>query len=497
MEKTDVALPEILMSAGKDSRTAKAISRMVQQGRARKLAPKVYTTNLGDAPESIIARHLFEIAGTLYPDAVVSHRSALEGGPTKDGSLFLSYKHNRNVTLPGHTLRLTQGPGPLPGDRPFIAGLHIASEPRAFLENLASARARSGHRKTLSREQIESRLDRICRINGEEMLNRLRDNARQLTGDGRWKTEFERLDKLIGAILGTRETRGLKTQAARARALGLAYDPDRLRLFQALFRSLLEHNFKHRPESRSRGSEWDTNRAFFEAYFSNYIEGTRFEVEEARKIVLEGRIPENRPADSHDVIGTFRIISSPAESVRMPQSYEDFLELLRQRHASLLAARPEDNPGRFKDKVNRAGQTVFVLPELVRGTLQKAFELYQGLTEPFARAAFMMFIVSEVHPFLDGNGRIARIMMNAELSAGDEVRIIIPTVYREDYLGALRLLSRENETDAYARMLGRAHAFTAWLDFDSYAGVLAQLEQSQAFHEPSESRLRFPNGSTF
>ena len=179
---------------------------------------------------------------------------------------------------------------------------------------------------------------------------------------------------------------------------------------------------------------------------------------------------------------------------RTPQSHEDFLALLRQRHASLLAARPEHNPGRLKDKVNRAGQTVFVLPELVRGTLQKAFELYQGLTAAFARAAFMMFIVSEVHPFLDGNGRIARIMMNAELSAANEVRIIIPTVYREDYLGALRLLSREGETDAYVRMLERAHAFSAWLDFDSYAGALAQLEQSHAFHESSESQLNFPNG---
>ncbi|MGA7965286.1 MAG: Fic family protein [Gammaproteobacteria bacterium] len=486
-----------MLSAGKDVRTAKAISRMVQQGQARKLAAKIYTTNLTDAPESIIHRHLFEIAGTLYPDAVVSHRSALEGGPTKDGSLFLSYKHSRNVTLPGHILRLTQGPEPLPGDRPFIAGLYIASDSRAFLENLASSRARSGPRKTLSREQIESRLDRICRIHGEDALNELRDNARRLTDDGRWQTEFERLDTLVGAILGTHETRGLKTEAARARALGLAYDPYRLKLFNALFRTLLERDFRHRPEHRPRRHEWDTNRAFFEAYFSNFIEGTRFEVEEARKIVLEGDIPINRPADSHDVLGTFRIVSDPADVARSPQNYEDFLALLRQRHAALLAARPQHDPGQFKDSVNRAGQTIFVLPELVRGTLQKAFDLYQGLTEAFARAAFLMFIVSEVHPFIDGNGRIARIMMNAELSASDEVRIIIPTVYREDYLGALRLLSREGETDAYVRMLERAHAFTAWLDFDSYAGALTQLEQSRAFHESSESQLIFSREPRF
>jgi fido (protein-threonine AMPylation protein) len=35
----------------------------------------------------------------------------------------------------------------------------------------------------------------------------------------------------------------------------------------------------------------------------------------------------------------------------------------------------------------------------------------------------MMFLISEVHPFADGNGRIARIMMNAELVAAGEERI--------------------------------------------------------------------------
>ena len=43
-------------------------------------------------------------------------------------------------------------------------------------------------------------------------------------------------------------------------------------------------------------------------------------------------------------------------------------------------------------------------------------------------------IASEVHPFEDGNGRIARVMMNAELVNRDKCKIIIPAVYREEYL---------------------------------------------------------------
>jgi Fic family protein len=79
--------------------------------------------------------------------------------------------------------------------------------------------------------------------------------------------------------------------------------------------------------------------------------------------------------------------------------------------------------------------------------------LSSPLADPFRKAAFMMFMISEVHPFLDGNGRIARIMMNAELVAAGRSKMIIPTVYRDDYLVASRRLSRGNDPVPYIRML--------------------------------------------
>ena len=94
--------------------------------------------------------------------------------------------------------------------------------------------------------------------------------------------------------------------------------------------------------------------------------------------------------------------------------------------------------------------------ELVTGTLKRGFDWYQLIRHPFAKATYMMFLISEVHPFLDGNGRIARIMMNAELSARNFSKIIIPTVYREDYIGALKKLTRQRDPDAYIRMMLRA-----------------------------------------
>ena len=72
---------------------------------------------------------------------------------------------------------------------------------------------------------------------------------------------------------------------------------------------------------------------------------------------------------------------------------------------------------------------------------------------PFARAVFMMFLVSEVHPFVDGNGRIARIMMSAELAAAGEERIIVPTAYRSNYLTALKPPSQSGQPTPIVRTL--------------------------------------------
>lgn len=47
-------------------------------------------------------------------------------------------------------------------------------------------------------------------------------------------------------------------------------------------------------------------------------------------------------------------------------------------------------------------------PGLVRGTLMRGWEIARALRTPFQRAAMVMFVLTEVHPFADGNGRIAR-----------------------------------------------------------------------------------------
>lgn len=101
-----------------------------------------------------------------------------------------------------------------------------------------------------------------------------------------------------------------------------------------------------------------------------------------------------------------------------------------------------------------------------------------------------MFLVSEVHPFLDGNGRIARVMMNAELSAKGLAKIIIPTVYRDDYMGALRKLTRHRVADAYVKVLLRAYEFSSNLYGESIDEMEKHLTECDTFMEPKKRKLR-------
>jgi Fic family protein len=105
----------------------------------------------------------------------------------------------------------------------------------------------------------------------------------------------------------------------------------------------------------------------------------------------------------------------------------------------------------------------------------------------------MMFVVSEIHPFLDGNGRIARVMMNAELVKGGQSKIIIPTVYRDDYLGALRKLTRQGNPEVYIRMLSRTHEFSDTIASESLDEMQLLLERSNAFIEHTEGNLQIIN----
>jgi Fic/DOC family protein len=480
-------LPEVFLS---DASISRKVGRAVKAGGVKKLGPRLYTPNVDEPLENVARRNWQRIAAGYFPGAVVVDRSAFEAMPCEDGSLFLDVGRERTrreaVKLPGLTLRPRSGPGPVEGDMPFMDGLYFSGPARKFIDNMRSSRPRNGDpSRTLSRAELETELARLVSFRGKEGLGELRDEARRVAVPLGAEDEMKALEDLIGAVLGTREAT-LASAVARAHGRGEGFDPRRTELFEVLQSYLLEKTpLARRPQQPDEGKALP----FIEAYFSNYIEGTEFKLGEAEDIVFKKIVPPMRTEDAHDVLGTYELVANAKKRAKVPRDAPDLIDMLRSHHAVMLGRRPYVGPGQFKQMANQAGNTTFVHPDLVVGTLIEGYRFYEGLPPGLARAIFMMFLVAEVHPFTDGNGRVARVLMNAELTAAGLQRIVIPLPYRNNYLQGLRALSNGSRPEALVRVLDYAQEYAAEITWSDLRVAEAALSTTNAFVPQEEAEM--------
>lgn len=479
---------EIVFSSS-DTTISKVINKAEKNGKIKKIAPRIYTTNLRDSIEHIIKRNFFEILKWRFPNAVISHRSAFELKPTETGNFFITGSYTRKIKdLKGITVNVIEGQGALESDV-NLGGIYISSEWRWVLENMQLSKKKGGESKTFPINFIEDKLEKIIIREGESGINRFRDKAREIAGQLNMAIEFERLNAIISALLTTHDSKVLASNSAKARAVGEPFDAKRVELFQILYDKLKNYYF---PERTDKNTTEDSFRlfSFFEAYFSNYIEGTKFTVEDAKKIIDTGVAIPKRIKDSHDILGTFNIVSNSHEMGITPSSESELIDILKRRHYAMMSERTEDvNAGEFKTQNNRAGNTEFVDYTLVEGTLKQGFKFYAALMDPMAKAIFLMFMVSEVHPFTDGNGRISRIMGNAELFKSGLSRIIVPTVFREDYIGSLKRFTNKKDPDAFIRVMDKLQHFSNNIFGENFEELNNYIIETNAYKEPTEGKL--------
>lgn len=468
----------LLLYAELSPAEVRSAQRRVRSGALKRIAPGVVTSLPEEAWPALISRERIRVLAALYPKAVIGPRSAFHGGTPIDGVMVLTYSYTKRVELPGMTVQLVAGHGPAQGDAPMMGKeLYFPSTPRVLLENLAVSRGKV--KKSVGKAEVEQRLIDTCDARGEEALNALRDHARVLAPVLGLERELDILDGLIGAILGTRKA-AMSTPAGKAMVAHIPYDAHRLALFETLAAVLRTAPLKQ-PAAVTTSEQSRLNFAFLESYFSNFIEGTEFDVSDARGFVLDGKPITERPKDSHDVMGVFRQAINPGWANQTLSSGEPVLNQLRQRHADQMQARPEVNPGEFKTLANRAGNTAFVEPRFVRGTLVEGSKLLPSVPPGIARALMAMFLVSEVHPFTDGNGRLARLVMNAELSVVNSCRIIVPTLFREEYLDCLRVLTRAGDPKPFLDAMQWIHEWTAAFDYEVLDKAIADMQSCNAF----------------
>jgi hypothetical protein len=471
----------LLLYAELSPADVRTVQRRLRAGELAKLASGVVTSRPPEEWPGLVARERIRILAALFPGAVLGYRSAFEGGrPSAEGVVYLSYTYLRKVQLPGLEVRLVPGPGQSQGDLPMMGrDFYFPSNARLLLENLTVSRGKV--HKSVGPAKVEERLIAVCEARGEEALVALREEARALASTLKLDREFMVLDGLIGGVLCTRKA-PMSTNAGKAMVAAIPYDANRLELFEKLAAELRATPLKQ-PKTVVKTERARIHFAFLEAYFSNFIEGTEFDVWEAKGFVLDGKPITERPKDSHDIIGVFRQALNPGWANQTLTPGEAVLSQLRARHSDQMKERPEVGPGEFKTLANRAGNTEFVAPRLVRGTLVEGSKLVSTVPPGTARALLAMFLVSEVHPFADGNGRLARLAMNAELSVVNSCRIIVPTLFREEYLDCLRVLTRSGTPKPFLDAMQKVHEWTADFDYEDLDAVIALMEACHAFEK--------------
>lgn len=473
------------------------LTRLHKRGAAIKLAAGLYVVGSSLPVEALARHHIWAIIAHYWPGAVVCDRTAFDAG--RGEWVFICHPEpprKADLALPGVTVSCRVGPGPLPGDMPFN-GLHMSGVARSLLENAETGGRPAKYRpsRAAGMEAVGDRIDQLAATGNGSHLATAFASFDQICGLFEPAT-VEKVRALLAAASGTHTDAPLESERLQARVDGTPYDAARVELFAKAAAELQAIAPSTRPVTGP-----DTDRKwlpFFEAYFSNYIEGTRFSVEEAYAIAIEGEMPEARPKDAHDVSGTYRIMNDPELMSQTPRDAGDLISMLKDRHRVLMAGRPEKRPGEIKTEFNYAGATTFVAPNQVEGTLRAGWEHLAGLVDPFHRAVMMMFLITECHPFDDGNGRVARVLTNVELVARGQHRIIIPTCYRNNYLATLNGATNGNGVAALTAALDFSRRWVAAVNWSDWDRCRADLDASNAFEDPavaehSGRRLRLPS----
>jgi len=92
--------------------------------------------------------------------------------------------------------------------------------------------------------------------------------------------------------------------------------------------------------------------------------------------------------------------------------------------------------------------------EAVRDTIPVFFDLLKEEPEASVRVVLGHFIFVYIHPYFDGNGRMARFLMNVMLASGNYPWTVIKLDKREQYMSALEKASVGNDITDFAKFIG-------------------------------------------
>jgi Fic family protein len=214
-----------------------------------------------------------------------------------------------------------------------------------------------------------------------------------------------------------------------------------------------------RPLSPSAGAKLKDYFDVEWTYHSNAIEGSTLTLRETEVILHQGITVGGKSLREHlEAINHKHAIDFVETLARGAEPLTE--HTLRQIHALVLKGIDDEVAGQYRPGHVRISGSEFIPPDpaAVPGLM---YDLSRWLAveapslSPIERAAQAHFRLVDIHPFVDGNGRTARLLMNLLLMRDGYPSAI---VRREDRLAYYEALDKAHagETEPFVRLMAEA-----------------------------------------
>lgn len=193
-------------------------------------------------------------------------------------------------------------------------------------------------------------------------------------------------------------------------------------------------------------------------YNSNAIEGNTLTLQETA-LVLQGITIDQKPLKDHlEAVGykeAFQFMEELAKQNKPLSEYD-----IKSIHNLVLADRPEDRGVFRRINIRIAGAlTNPVEPYLIEPKIEELLKNYQKLSKTMriveCVANFHLQFES-IHPFIDGNGRTGRLLMNLQLIQAGLPAINIKFADRRKYYDAFDEYAKSGSSEAMTVLVGEA-----------------------------------------
>jgi len=190
-------------------------------------------------------------------------------------------------------------------------------------------------------------------------------------------------------------------------------------------------------------------------YNSNAIENSTLTLQETEKILMHQELPpHHNQREIFEAINLGRVTEYLAEKIRKGQALTE--ELLLFTHKTLLSHIDDSIAGRYRQAKEfvRVGLHIAPGPSHVPALMTTAFRKYHDdRAHVLERVISFHLEFERIHPFIDGNGRVGRALMNFQLKSHGYPPVIVRNKEKQDYYRAFQAYDLGGATKELEHML--------------------------------------------